>query len=198
MSDANYGKNHPRKNFTQNYFAIPKYQRDYAWKQSNIDDLFEDLQEAIDTDTGHYIGTFILSRKPDATTLTPEQIKNQLLEFVKNFMHDTEFRMRLGQDVYGNRALKHIFIERDEAILNQQGKPRYDLAALIRIQELKPEVEHIFAREPTFDFPNRGFETTEDYLTKMHQLGNLTLLESAINGACKNKTPEEKVSGENL
>ncbi len=49
--------------FTGRTFAIPEYQRDYAWTAQNIEELLGDIQEAIDTNTDHYIGTFILSRK---------------------------------------------------------------------------------------------------------------------------------------
>ena len=45
--------------FTNKLFWIPDYQRDYAWQSENITDLFDDLREAIETGTGHYIGTFI-------------------------------------------------------------------------------------------------------------------------------------------
>lgn len=50
------------KFYTGKIFKIPNYQRDYAWEISNIDDLFEDVFEAIETQTAHYIGTFILSK----------------------------------------------------------------------------------------------------------------------------------------
>jgi len=49
--------------FTGKFFVVPKYQRDYAWDLQNIEDLFEDILESIRTTTGHYIGTFILSKK---------------------------------------------------------------------------------------------------------------------------------------
>lgn len=49
--------------FSAKYFKIPKYQRDYAWDTSNIDDLFNDVTESLETRTSHYVGTFILSRK---------------------------------------------------------------------------------------------------------------------------------------
>ncbi|MDD2212617.1 MAG: DUF262 domain-containing protein [Clostridia bacterium] len=48
--------------FTGKYFRIPSYQRDYAWDIQNIDDLFDDIFEAMETNVGHYIGTFILSQ----------------------------------------------------------------------------------------------------------------------------------------
>ncbi|MEI7988603.1 MAG: DUF262 domain-containing HNH endonuclease family protein [Chloroflexota bacterium] len=53
--------NNLEKFFTGKLFRIPFYQRDYAWNTGNIDDLFEDILEAIETKTNHYIGTFILS-----------------------------------------------------------------------------------------------------------------------------------------
>lgn len=49
--------------FTGKTFEIPAYQRDYAWSTSNIDDLFEDIEEAMELDGGHYLGTFILSQQ---------------------------------------------------------------------------------------------------------------------------------------
>lgn len=34
--------------FTGKILEIPSYQRDYAWKTDNIDDLFEDILEAME------------------------------------------------------------------------------------------------------------------------------------------------------
>lgn len=48
--------------FTGKSLVIPHYQRDYAWKPSNVDDLFEDVEEALQVQGGHYLGTFILSQ----------------------------------------------------------------------------------------------------------------------------------------
>lgn len=49
--------------FTGKTLEIPAYQRDYAWTTNNIDDLFEDIEEAMELDGGHYLGTFILSQQ---------------------------------------------------------------------------------------------------------------------------------------
>ena len=43
-------------------FAIPSYQRDYAWETRNIDELWEDIAESVESQSSHYLGTFILSR----------------------------------------------------------------------------------------------------------------------------------------
>ena len=47
--------------FTGKSLEIPPYQRAYAWKTDNVDDLFEDILEAMEMGGGHYLGTFILS-----------------------------------------------------------------------------------------------------------------------------------------
>ncbi len=49
--------------FTGKTLVIPGYQRDYAWKERNVDDLFSDVEEALEVGGGHYLGTFILSQK---------------------------------------------------------------------------------------------------------------------------------------
>lgn len=49
--------------FTGKTLVIPSYQRDYAWKERNVDDLFADVEEALESDSGHYLGTFILSQQ---------------------------------------------------------------------------------------------------------------------------------------
>lgn len=59
--------NNLEKFFTGKFFRIPNYQRDYAWDTGNVDDLFEDILEAIETSTNHYIGTFILASGKDKT-----------------------------------------------------------------------------------------------------------------------------------
>lgn len=48
--------------FASKFFEIPKYQRSYAWEKQNLRDLFEDIQEALDTGSNHYLGTVVLAR----------------------------------------------------------------------------------------------------------------------------------------
>ncbi len=46
-------------------YSIPNYQRDYAWKDKNFKDLWEDLEEAIEynkKDQGHFIGTMVVAK----------------------------------------------------------------------------------------------------------------------------------------
>ena len=52
--------------FTGKTLVIPGYQRDYAWIERNVDDLFGDIEEALEVGGSHYLGTFILSQKDRA------------------------------------------------------------------------------------------------------------------------------------
>ena len=48
--------------FSGKFFEIPKYQRSYAWEKQNIRELFEDINEALETNSNHYIGTVVLAK----------------------------------------------------------------------------------------------------------------------------------------
>ncbi len=48
--------------FNDRYFEIPRYQRGYAWEKQHIRELFDDIKEAIDSSSSHYIGTVVLSK----------------------------------------------------------------------------------------------------------------------------------------
>lgn len=47
--------------FVSKEFVIPAYQRDYSWKLDNIEDMLNDISEAVDTQSGHYLGTVVLA-----------------------------------------------------------------------------------------------------------------------------------------
>ncbi len=55
--------------FSGKFLKIPAYQRDYAWETDNIDELWDDIDEALRIGVPHYIGTFILAKKPGHTEL---------------------------------------------------------------------------------------------------------------------------------
>ncbi len=51
--------------FLESGYSIPNYQRDYAWKEKNFKDLWEDLEEAIEYNKkgqGHFIGTMVVAK----------------------------------------------------------------------------------------------------------------------------------------
>ncbi|MCF7977138.1 MAG: DUF262 domain-containing protein [Chromatiaceae bacterium] len=61
----------PPEIFQENYFFVPDYQRGYAWTDSNVDDLLQDvlhLMRVTDTQIKHYTGTLVLT-KPEKDSL---------------------------------------------------------------------------------------------------------------------------------
>ncbi len=54
--------------FQEEGYSIPNYQRDYAWKDKNFRDLWEDLEEAIEYNKKgyrHFIGTMVVANNED-------------------------------------------------------------------------------------------------------------------------------------
>lgn len=51
--------------FNDRIFEIPVYQRGYAWEKAQVRDLFEDIKEAVESNSSHYIGTIVLSKCAD-------------------------------------------------------------------------------------------------------------------------------------
>ncbi len=54
--------------FLESGYSIPNYQRDYAWKDKNFRDLWEDLEEAIEYNKKghrHFIGTMVVAKNED-------------------------------------------------------------------------------------------------------------------------------------
>ncbi|GAA7662335.1 DUF262 domain-containing protein [Helicobacter pylori] len=54
--------------FQEEGYSIPNYQRDYAWKDKNFRDLWEDLEEAIKYNKKghrHFIGTMVVAKNED-------------------------------------------------------------------------------------------------------------------------------------
>jgi hypothetical protein len=101
--------------FTGKNFIIPDFQRDYAWDHSNIDELFEDITEALETSTAHYIGTFILSKaervglykvvdgQQRLTTLT--MLLDALIEQLKDPKRSITYSCLFLEDFDGTRKL---------------------------------------------------------------------------------------------
>ncbi|MBK1642468.1 hypothetical protein CKO12_11380 [Chromatium okenii] len=61
--------------FSGKVFKIPRYQRSYAWEKEHVNELFEDIQEAITTQSQHYIGTVVIAKtnNPDQYTVVDGQ-----------------------------------------------------------------------------------------------------------------------------
>ncbi len=164
----------------------------------NAPRTFLDLLEATDFRVFKIRGTSpakdisFLAR--DAMRLTVPEISAHLRQFVVNFMSDELLRSELSQDIYPNEALLHVLLRFDECVMKKHGDQPYDVGTLIGIVASEPTIEHVFPQSPTFAVSNYGFTSDDDYRRWNNRLGNLILLEKAINSRCQEKNVEEKVS----
>lgn len=120
---------------------------------------------------------------------TDDDIMNELLEYNREKMPKSSFEADLKDDIYGNVALPHIFIEYGENLRNLP----YTIDELRLFHQTSPTIEHILSKTPKFTFKSVGFKSPEDLAKNENQLGNLTILEKNINSAAQQKMPIEKV-----
>ena len=58
-------------------FQVPLYQRNYSWEEEHVEDLWDDLVEAVEMNRDHYIGTFLLMENGDEKGTTHSIIDGQ-------------------------------------------------------------------------------------------------------------------------
>ena len=130
-----------------------------------------------------------------------DQVAQSLLDFCRQFMPDTLIANRLVDlDIYRNPGLERMLLRAEELARVDVKAPTLDLAALKELNRNGMTVEHIMSQDPgdSFHVSHYGFSANEDYAQHRHRFGNLLLLEGGINGACQNRTVEEKTSAPNL
>lgn len=125
----------------------------------------------------------------------------ELQNFCDWGMPDAMMASRLtDEDMYRNPALQRILLQEEAAARATVGEPELNLQELATLNQNGLTVEHILPQDPdnSFSIGSYGFDNAEDYLLHKHRLGNLVLLEGAINSACNNRTVEAKMTAPNL
>ena len=117
----------------------------------------------------------------------PNEISEKIKAFIETWMRDTELQTHLYRNMYGNPAVKYILWEFEKYQDPSFNEWNFDLYKNVQI-------EHIFPVEPTFVFPAYKFQEEGEYMSNIHRLGNLTLLEEPINKRIGNKIPQGKAS----
>lgn len=155
--------------------------------QTKLDELitlFENIEVRVYKlkGTNPIADMYWLSSRLNYEDLTTEEIKNILINFGERFMGDHTFKTYLGENIYGNGAVKYILGE-----LNNETLTYSTYKSL--------QVEHIFSRKPKFDSSTYGFDETYDY--EKNRIGNLSLIEESLNksSSLRNNPPINKVDG---
>jgi hypothetical protein len=163
---------------------------------------FADLIETIDVRVYKTRGTDpakdISHLACDASTAEPDQLRKRMGDIAGWFMEDAKFESHLLDDMYANAAILHVLLEQGEAWAKAQGKPAYTVDHLKNLMRANPTIEHVFAQTPAFNFPSRGFATTEEYMLRNDRIGNLCILEKELNSRCQNRPPEQKLEDVSL
>ena len=137
----------------------------------------------------------IFSLTRDSGEKTLEEIAEGLRRFVVKFMDNGLFESRLSQDdLYRNPWLPRILLAKEEV----ERKKAFALAELVEQAEEGRTIEHILPQEPSFGVQKYGFSSRNAYADDIHRLGNLTLLESPLNGKCSNRSVEDKITEDDL
>ena len=129
----------------------------------------------------------------DSRKASPRKIWNRLGELVRWFMDDSLFELNLTRGMYGNEALLHLLITAGEDWAMSHSRGSYSVEELIQLMQTNPTIDHIFAQDPRFTFPSRGFSSADEYTNMNDHLGNLTVLEKSLNSRCQNKLPTDKI-----
>lgn len=118
---------------------------------------------------------------------TLEKIRKSLEDFVNNFCNEYFTEQYLYDQVDNKTSLVRYLLYKYN--IKTEGQ---DLS-LDEFRNL--QVEHIFSVNPNFSFKQYGFEKTETYELEISKLGNLAILEKAINKEVNNLAPIDKLGG---
>lgn len=121
-------------------------------------------------------------------TWTPKQVEDRLISYNQRWMGREEFLAALNANIYGNRALPHIFIDYCEEIAGT----KYSIENLTKFQSSSPTIEHIASQTPSFSYETLEFSDETEFFEYQDKLGNLTVLEKSLNSAVQNRIPSEK------
>jgi uncharacterized protein with ParB-like and HNH nuclease domain len=91
-------------------YQIPRYQRPYSWTDDQLDKLWEDVTEAVETEPNYFLGSIITAR--------PEE-KSNYLDVVDGQQRLTTLTILLCvvRDLYPN--LNHEISNEDPSVIDQ-------------------------------------------------------------------------------
>ena len=131
--------------------------------------------------------------------------KESFCEFLNKYGNDADFMNNLRKDMYNNKATRYILWELNIGAYIEKALKENNLPTghVIDFDDCKIElyrncqVEHIIPQNLNANLNSFGFSDEADYRSKVHKLGNLTLLEEELNKnrkKCGNHIPKDKAT----
>jgi len=127
-----------------------------------------------------------------------KEIADELMNVCQRFMPCAKFEGRLVEDMYGNAGTLRILLAQEESARKHLGRAVYAIDELASLIADGVTIEHIIPQQPSFGVKPYGFHSEESYYDNVHLIGNLLMLETKINSACSNNSPEAKITNEKL
>ncbi len=138
-----------------------------------------------------YIGRFAYRLNNEDWNI--EKLEEYLLWFNSFKIDNNYFKYSMSNfSYYGNTGLlRLLFIDYCEML----NKKCYSIDELKVIMHTNPTIEHILSQTPKFDPTSYNFRDEDEFNEHKGIVGNLTILEKAINSSIQNKDLVEKVKG---
>lgn len=131
----------------------------------------------------------------DSHTKEPREIADWLRWITNRFMPNGRLRHFLMASDFGHEGLKYQLIEYDEDCRRES----YSLAELKDLVGETITREHVLPSDPgLFDVRKYCFKNGQDYREHVNQLGNVLALTSKENSRCRNRSPDDKMTAEDL
>jgi len=121
--------------FHKRFFEIPKYQRSYAWERQNVRELLEDIREAIESKSNHFMGTVVLSEgSADGEHFYVVDGQQRLTTLMLLISEITRGLQKSDSDFY-----RRLYIKDPDYRLRPLGRDRAYLEKLLEGTVLSPE-----------------------------------------------------------
>lgn len=131
----------------------------------------------------------------DSRRMEPWEIADELRWITNKFMPNRMLREFLMGPEFGDAGLRYLLVEYDEDC----GREPCSLAELRGLVRETITREHVLPSDPgLFDVTGYGFKDGYDYREHVDQLGNVLALTRKENARCRNRSPDDKMTAEDL
>ena len=159
--------------FNKRFFEIPKYQRGYTWERQNVRDLFEDIKEAIESSSNHYMGTVVLSEgNPIGEHYFVVDGQQRLTTLMLLISEITRRLPKSDSDFY-----RRLYIEDPDYRLRPLGRDKIYFENLLKAKVLPPESKSQRYLKDAYEVIKSELDLQTDLRTLLHYIERLEIME---------------------